>query len=354
MGNFDDVYRDHYRYVYSLCLRILKDHHEAEDLAQETFVQVFRKQDSYKGNSTFRTWLYRVTQNQCLMYLRTKKKKFITDPLDEILETPALPGLSPQKRIDLERAMSQMPPGYKRSLILHDFFGYEHAECAELSGVSIGTSKSQLSKARLKLTRLLKKKANPRLFVVESPEPERTLPVTKTHPQPLNTDIPQIRRPAITDMTLRQRAVQKVLRRYQHTIYAKCIWCQKTCVWWQKLPKEAILDAPSSRDLRNYAFPEGIVTFRRNGKIHKYPAATVDHLQEVSKGGRNNDDNLVVSCKRCNAERSTPPHSGSAKGAMKCVQCGSFKLPKSKRRCKPCLADNERYHRSQQAKAAAV
>ena len=161
---FETIYQLHQRRVYSLCLRMLKNVEQAEDLTQEAFIQVFRRISTYRGESSFTTWLHRVTVNVVLMSLRRKtlpmtSLEALTNPSDD---SPASEfGIADNRltgaldRLALERAIEQLPPGYKITFILHDIEGYEHNEIADLLGCSIGNSKSQLHKARMRLRELL-------------------------------------------------------------------------------------------------------------------------------------------------------------------------------------------------------
>jgi RNA polymerase sigma-70 factor (ECF subfamily) len=170
MAAFEEIYQRHHRRVYSICLRMLQNAYEAEDLTQDVFIQLYRKIGSFRGDSAFTTWLHRMTVNQVLMHFRKRTVKF--EKTTEEGETPVqvVPGTeSPSKmpivdKIALENAIDQLPAGYKNVFMLHDVEGFEHEEVAKILGCSVGTSKSQLHKARLKLQKLLKKKANPRLL----------------------------------------------------------------------------------------------------------------------------------------------------------------------------------------------
>lgn len=162
---FEVLYNLHKRRVYSLCLRMTANTAEAEDLTQEAFLQLFRKIGTFRGESAFSTWLHRMAVNVVLMQLR--KKSLPVVPLEETLETEEE---APKKelgaqdavlagavdRLQLQRAVADLPPGYRTIFVLHDVEGYEHNEIAGLVGCSIGNSKSQLHKARLKLRDLLK------------------------------------------------------------------------------------------------------------------------------------------------------------------------------------------------------
>ena len=162
---FEKLYKQHYRRVYSLCLRMLENGAQAEDTTQEVFLQVFRKLGSFRGDSAFTTWLHRLTVNQALMHFRKRDVKIERTGDDEafatVVETPlqSTRRVSLVDRISLEKAISDLPPGYRTVFVLHDVEGYEHEEIAGLLGVNVGTSKSQLHKARMKLRRLLSKTA---------------------------------------------------------------------------------------------------------------------------------------------------------------------------------------------------
>lgn len=163
---FEGLYQLHNRRVYSLCLRMVGNTAEAEDLTQEAFLQLFRKISTFRGESAFSTWLHRLAVNVVLMKLRKKSGKEtsleqVTDP-DEESGTPRrdfgtldvrLSGSL--DRVNLQRAVEQLPPGYKAVFVLHDVQGFEHNEIAEIMGCSIGNSKSQLHKARMRLRDLL-------------------------------------------------------------------------------------------------------------------------------------------------------------------------------------------------------
>lgn len=158
---FEFLYNRYKRRVSFICYKMTRDPARAEDLTQEAFLQVFRKLRSYRGESAFGTWLHRVTVNVVLM--RFRKHHIIEVPFDDLARHENEGEVGPQFgerdiRLDgsldlmqLERAIEHLPPGYRMIFILHDVEGYEHHEIAEIMGFSIGCSKSQLHKARLKL-----------------------------------------------------------------------------------------------------------------------------------------------------------------------------------------------------------
>src|SRR5437868_4844494 len=169
---FEQLYRQHYRRVYSICLRMLGSQTQAEDLTQEVFLQVFRKLGSFRGDSQFTTWLHRLTVNQVLMHFRKRgvKLEHTSEEGDftNVVDTPlqSTRRISMVERLALEKAIAELPPGYRTVFTLHDIEGYEHEEIAGMLGVSIGTSKSQLHKARMRLRELLMKKCGGRVALL--------------------------------------------------------------------------------------------------------------------------------------------------------------------------------------------
>lgn len=165
MSGFDELYRKHYRRVYSICLRMTGNIAEAEDLTQEVFIQLNRKLSSFRGESAFTTWLHRLTVNQVLMHFRKRSvKSELTTEDGEMPDSVDPDTINPETmpiidRIAIEIAIAQLPPGYRTVFVLHDVEGYEHEEIARILRCSAGTSKSQLHKARLKLRRLLRQRA---------------------------------------------------------------------------------------------------------------------------------------------------------------------------------------------------
>jgi RNA polymerase sigma-70 factor, ECF subfamily len=162
MQAFDELFRLHRRLVYGLSLRMTRDVSEAEDITQEVFVLLLRKVGGYRGEANFTTWLHRLTVNQVLMHFRRNKARREDALEDEEGQPSQEPwrAASPKAtqlidRITLESAIAQLPPGYRAAFILHDVEGYDHEEVARLLGCAVGTSKSQLHKARTKLRRIL-------------------------------------------------------------------------------------------------------------------------------------------------------------------------------------------------------
>src|ERR1044071_9145212 len=168
MAAFEELYRRHNRRVYALCLRMTQNQTEAEDLMQESFIQLFRKIGSFRGDSAFTTWLHRLTVNQVLMHFRKRSVKLekTTEEGDtpvQVVQGTENPNQMPVvDRIALDKAIAQLPPGYRTVFVLHDVEGQEHEEIARMLGCSVGTSKSQLHKARMKLRGLLRQQNKPK------------------------------------------------------------------------------------------------------------------------------------------------------------------------------------------------
>lgn len=162
---FEQLYRRHFRRVYSICLRMTGNPVEAEDLTQDVFVHLFKRIGSFRGESAFTTWLHRLTVNHVLMHFRKRSTKSeITteegETPEQIVRGTENPNAMPiVDRIALEKAIEQLPPGYRTVFVLHDVEGYEHEEIARMLGFAEGTSKSQLHKARLKLRNLIRQQA---------------------------------------------------------------------------------------------------------------------------------------------------------------------------------------------------
>jgi len=162
------LYRLHSPRVYALCLRMVKNPTQAEDLTQETFLAVLRGIRDFRGQSNFTTWLHRVTRNTVLMCFR--KKRLRETSLEEMNDSqqerggPRLEWGTPDRRLEttpdrllLQSAVARLSGGFRTALVLHDLHGYEHREIAAILGCATGTSKSQVHKARLRMRRMLKK-----------------------------------------------------------------------------------------------------------------------------------------------------------------------------------------------------
>jgi RNA polymerase sigma-70 factor, ECF subfamily len=163
LAAFEELYRAHAGKLFSIACRMLGNPADAEDLLQEIFLSAHRKLDGFRGESALGTWLYRLATNHCLDYLRSRAARTnqLTDALDDDQGRfePGRGGLAEQAitKMDLERALAQLPEGCRAAFVLHDVEGLEHREVAEALGIAEGTSKSQVHKARLRLRSLLLK-----------------------------------------------------------------------------------------------------------------------------------------------------------------------------------------------------
>lgn len=150
VGAFEALYRRHVDRVYGLCLRMVADRARAEDLTQEAFLRAWRKLGSFRGRSAFGTWLHRLAVNVVLGDLRAAKRHETKhEPLADEPDEPAAPAAAPpETALDLEAAIAALSPRARQVFVLHDVEGYRHREIAELTGISEGTSKAHLHRAR--------------------------------------------------------------------------------------------------------------------------------------------------------------------------------------------------------------
>lgn len=152
---FEFLYSLHSRHVYRVVLGILKNDSDAEDLTQQVFLSLFRNIRQFRGEARLSTWLHRVALNAAFMHLRRSRHAEQTDSLDADSSQPVIVSdhsmRSVTDRIDLRRALKELPAGCKRLFMLYVVLGFEHSEIAKLLGCSVGCSKSQLHKARKRL-----------------------------------------------------------------------------------------------------------------------------------------------------------------------------------------------------------
>jgi RNA polymerase sigma-70 factor (ECF subfamily) len=157
LGAFEELYRAHSGRLYSLAYRMVGNQSDAEDLLQEIFLSAHRKLDSFRGEAALGTWLYRLATNLILDHLRSRAARTgqVTDGMDDMSgfadASAHRLGGAVLDRIDLERAIAQLPQGCRAAFVLHDVEGLEHQEIADVLGIAEGTSKSQVHKARLRL-----------------------------------------------------------------------------------------------------------------------------------------------------------------------------------------------------------
>ena len=161
MSGFEELYLKHRRRVYSICLRMMANVAEAEDLTQEIFIVLHRKLGSFRGEAAFTTWLHRLAVNQVLMYFRRRSTRR-RQPADFVEMSDLVDGATLSSkvvpiidRIAIDEALGRLAPGYRAVFVVCDIEGYNHEEAAKLLSCSVGTTKSQLHKARMRLRQLL-------------------------------------------------------------------------------------------------------------------------------------------------------------------------------------------------------
>ncbi|MEM9557718.1 MAG: RNA polymerase sigma factor [Acidobacteriota bacterium] len=162
VGAFEVVYRRHVDRVYALCLRLCGDVQEAEEATQDAFVRAWRRLDSFRGDAAFTTWMHRLTVNTVLGRWRAagryrERVLALDDLVDDADADDLAPPTRPQDglRLDLERAIARLPRGARTVFVLHDLEGLRHRDIAERTGLAVGTSKTQLHRARRLLRRFL-------------------------------------------------------------------------------------------------------------------------------------------------------------------------------------------------------
>jgi RNA polymerase sigma-70 factor (ECF subfamily) len=154
---FERLYRKHVNRVFSLCARMVADRTRAEELTQDVFVRAWEKVRLFRGESSFATWLHRLAVNVVLNERKTEgRRRTRFEEEDEETGMDAFAGvvgmtLPPGDMLDLEEAITRLPPGARRVFTLHDVEGYKHEEIAEMLGVTTGATKAQLHRARMLL-----------------------------------------------------------------------------------------------------------------------------------------------------------------------------------------------------------
>ncbi|MDQ3951712.1 MAG: sigma-70 family RNA polymerase sigma factor [Actinomycetota bacterium] len=157
---FSALVRRHEDRVFGIAIRITGDRADALDATQDTFVAVFRQAGSFRAEAAFTTWLYRVAVNASRDLLR-KRRRF-PEPAEELPER-ARPGIGTEEtvglRIDLARALAQLPEEYREAVVMHDLGALPYDEIARLTGAALGTVKSRISRGRRRLAELLEQPA---------------------------------------------------------------------------------------------------------------------------------------------------------------------------------------------------
>jgi RNA polymerase sigma factor (sigma-70 family) len=149
-GAFEALYRAHHRHVYAVTLRMTCDASRAEDLVQEVFVRVWQKLPGFRGESALSTWIHIIAVRTTLEHMRSESRRHarVTTVEDPARYATEARRAMPETAVDLERALAGLPPGARNVLLMHDVNGYRYHEIAEMLGVSLGTVKSQLNRAR--------------------------------------------------------------------------------------------------------------------------------------------------------------------------------------------------------------
>ncbi len=152
---FEALYRLHVDKVYGLCLRMTGNVSEAEDCAQEAFIQAWNKLDKFRGDSAFSTWLHRIAVNSVLGRIRKSKRE--QDRIEAVADTAPAPISTPDtgELRDLSQAINRLPEGARHVFVLHAVYGYSHEEAGSMLGIAAGTSKAQLHRARRLLAQQL-------------------------------------------------------------------------------------------------------------------------------------------------------------------------------------------------------
>lgn len=156
---FERIYRANVGRVHALALRLTADRQHAEELVQDAFVRAWEKLGSFRGESSFPTWMHRLTINAFLLSARSAKRRGAREEVHA--DVPDLPvvardgGLGPEGRMDLEQAIARLPVGARTAFVLHELQGYSHEEIASLTGVAAATIRAQLFRARRRLMEAL-------------------------------------------------------------------------------------------------------------------------------------------------------------------------------------------------------
>lgn len=163
---FAELMQRHEDRVFSLALRMMNDRSDALDATQETFITVFRRAESFRGDSAFSTWLYRIAVNTCMDLLRKRSRSALPGAEEDESGASVASAPSPEDtavlRIDLARALRALQEDYREAVLLHDVGGVPYEEIAVLSGVAVGTVKSRISRGRRKLAELMEQPGDDR------------------------------------------------------------------------------------------------------------------------------------------------------------------------------------------------
>ena len=170
---FEQLVRDNQNRVYSLAVRLVGDREEAADLAQEAFLKAWQGLSSFQRESSFSTWIYRLTTNVCIDYLRRKKRRQEVEPAvslddeDSGWAEPADAGQDPQGKLEeaersraLSRGLERLPDHHRQVLVMRELSGLSYQEIGAATGLDLGTVKSRIARARLALRKILLEDGN--------------------------------------------------------------------------------------------------------------------------------------------------------------------------------------------------
>ena len=170
---FEQLVRDNQNRVYSLAVRLVGDREEAADLAQEAFLKAWQGLAAFQGESSFATWIYRLTTNVCIDYLRRKKRRQEVEPAvslddeDSGWAEPADAGQDPQRKLEeaersraLSRGLERLPEHQRQVLVMRELSGLSYQEIGAATGLDLGTVKSRIARARLALRKILLEDGN--------------------------------------------------------------------------------------------------------------------------------------------------------------------------------------------------
>lgn len=151
-----ELYRLYSRAMYNTALRMVQNPHDAEDVLQSIFVEVFTKLDSFRHESSIGAWMKRITVNKCINFLKSRRLAFseLTAGADRI-DDPEPEPETPYTVERIHRAINDLPDGYRVVFSLYAVEGYDHEEIAQILGVTEATSKSQYSRAKARLREML-------------------------------------------------------------------------------------------------------------------------------------------------------------------------------------------------------
>ena len=154
---FEKIYRTYSGRVFAICIRLSGNVEKSEDLTQDVFLRLWQRLGTFKGQSAFSSWLYRLTVNIVIDRIRWEQRRSGWETGPDALDSLPAPEKSgsAETRISLDDAITSLPPGARVAFVLHDIEGYRHGEIAEMTGMAVGTSKAQLHRARKLLRRAL-------------------------------------------------------------------------------------------------------------------------------------------------------------------------------------------------------